>query len=107
MAAPRIDPAVIAQQLANRSRKPFLDKVQQILECGPTDGAIVNLAERNPDRWGQLLAMLARLGGYTEKLEVEASIAMSIHDMSDAELEAQMAAFRHSLDAPSNGLDSK
>ncbi len=107
MPAPQIPADLIAQQLANRSRKPFLDKVQQILECGPTDGAIINLAERNPDRWGQLLAMLARLGGYTEKLEVEASIAMSINSMSDAELEAETAALKCSLDVSSNGSLAK
>jgi hypothetical protein len=75
-----------------------LDKLTQILNCGPTDEAIVNLAERNPDRWGQLLAIVARLGGYTEKLEVEASVSVSINAMSDAELTAEIASFDTSMD---------
>lgn len=98
MQAPQMDPTTIHQQIANLSRSPFRDKVAQILECGPTDGAIVALAEKNPDRWGQLLAMLARLAGYTDKLEVEGSITHRIDGLSDAQLEAEIAAFKSIMD---------
>ncbi len=101
MTAPRIPADTIAQSIANLSRSPFRDKVAQILACGPSDGAIVALAEKNPDRWGQLLAMLARLGGYTDKLEVEGSITHRIDGLSDAQLEAEIEAFEASLDVVS------
>ena len=54
----------------------------------------MDLAERNPDRWGQLLAIVARLAGYSDKLEVEATIQARISTMSDAELTAQIEALK-------------
>jgi hypothetical protein len=103
MGAPQIDPATIAQQLANLSRSPFRDQVLKFLINAPSDQAIAFLAEKNPDRWAQALAIVARLGGYNEKLEVEASVSMSINAMSDAELAAEIAALKPSLDGSSNG----
>jgi len=93
MEAPQIPVATIAERVAVLSRSPFRDQVARILNCAPTDEAIVALAEKNPDRWGQLLAIVARLGGYTEKLEVEGTLVHTVNALSDAELAAKIAAF--------------
>lgn len=50
------------------------------------------IAEKNPDRWAQMLAIVARLGGYNDKLEVEGSITTRASQLSDAELEALITA---------------
>ena len=85
-----MNPDEIAEKIAQLSRSPFREQAARILACAPTGGALVDLAERNPDRWGQLLAIVARLAGYSDKLEVEASIQAKISCMSDAELAQQI-----------------
>ncbi len=97
MPAPQIPADTIARNIAILSRSPFRDKVAEILLNGPSAGAIGALAEKNPDRWGQLLAILARLAGYTEKLEVEGTLTHRIEDLSDAQLEAELASMRGRL----------
>ena len=43
-------------------------------------------AERHPDRWGQLVTMVAKLAGYHERLEVESSHSVALRQLSDSEL---------------------
>lgn len=64
----------------------------RLLDNAPSDEAIAGQAERNPDRWAQTVALIARLGGFNEKLEVEGSITHKINDLSDAELQSRIAA---------------
>ena len=101
-AAPQFDPIRVREALKERSRGPFREMLARILECAPSPEAIKALAERHPDRWGQLSAMFTRSAGYTDKLELEGSISLQINEMSDSELERRLAELR-TLDAPSNG----
>ena len=73
------------------SRDPFKDLLGDILGSAPAPEAIYALAQKNPNRYGQLLAIVARLAGYNEKLEVEANVTTPVKDMSDAELELRLA----------------
>src|SRR5262245_16182620 len=77
--------------LDRQSRDPFRDLLAEVLGSRPTPEAISALAERNPDRYGQLLAIVGRLAGYTERTEVETSVTVKVHEMSDAELEMRLA----------------
>ena len=76
-----------AQQIANLSRHPFRDQVAFLLQSAPTREAIESLAERSPDRYWQAVAIAAKLAGYSDKLEVEASVYAQVSTMSDAELQ--------------------
>ena len=91
---PQLDGQQISEQLENLSRRPFRTVLAKLLDCAPSAEAITNQAERNPDRWAQTVALIARLSGYNEKLEVEGSLTMRISDLSDAELQAQLAALQ-------------
>jgi hypothetical protein len=73
-----------------------------VIESAPSPEAISSLAERQPDRWGQLLALVGRLAGYTEKLEAEVSISTKINEMSDAELLAEASRLKAALDIESS-----
>lgn len=93
MTAPRTPEESIKEQIQALSRKPFRDLVVTALASSPTQGAIEALAEKHPDRYGQYLAIVARLGGFNERLEVEGSLTTTISTLSDAELAARVAAF--------------
>lgn len=100
-ASPMFDPVKVREALEQRSRGPFREMLARILECAPSPEAIRALAERHPDRWGQLSAMFTRAAGYTDKLEIEGSISLQINEMSDSELECRLAELR-TLDVASN-----
>jgi hypothetical protein len=100
--APKIDGEQISAELENLSRGPFRRVLGKLLENGPSDEAIASQAERNPDRWAQTVALIARLGGYNEKLEVEGSLSLKVQQLSDSELVALLAEYQGQLDNQSN-----
>ena len=102
MAAPQLDPEEIARQLNAMNRQPFRDLLARFLRCAPSDEAIERLAERNPDRYAQALAIVGRLGGFNEKLELEGTLTHNLSQLSDAELLARMASLQGQLDMQSN-----
>ncbi len=99
--APMIPVEQIREQLESLSRRPFRTVLARLLDCAPSEEAMIAQAEKNPDRWGQTVALLARLSGYNERLEVEGSLTMRVADLSDAELTAQLAAYQATLLPPS------
>ena len=107
MGAARLGPERVRELINAQSREPFRELCSDILAAAPTQGAIADLAERNPDRWGQLLAIVARLGGFNDKLEVEGTLHQTVSAMSDAELAARIAALDPSLDYKSNSDSPK
>ena len=86
MGSPRYTSSEIREHLDNLSRGPFREVMARFLDCAPSDSAIAEQAEKHPDRWAQSAAIIARLSGYTEKLEVEGSIVHKISDLSDSAL---------------------
>lgn len=87
-------------EVAALSRAPFRRVLARYLQAIPDLEALAAQAERNPDRWAQGLAIAGRLAGYTEKLDVEVSGALlHLQTLSDAELEAKIAALTHQLHA--------
>lgn len=99
---PKTDSATLHAELENLSRGPFRRVLAKLLENAPSASAISEQAEKHPDRWGQLTAIIARLGGYNEKLEVEGSLNLRIQGLSDSELLGLLAEYQRSLDIQTN-----
>jgi hypothetical protein len=100
-----MQPAVeIVEQLNALSRQPFRDVLARFLGCAPTAEAIAAQAERYPDRWAQCVALLARLSGYNEHLEIEGTYVHKGETLSDAAVLARIAELERKLvDTQSNG----
>ena len=87
-------------EVAALSRAPFRRVLTRYLQAIPDLEALAAQAERYPDRWAQGLAIAGRLAGYSEKLDVDVSgELLHAHTLSDAELEAKIAALTHQLHA--------
>jgi len=102
MSCPRTESSQLAGELENLSRGPFRRVLGKLLENAPSAEAIGNQAERNPDRWAQTVALIARLSGYNERLEVEGSLSLKVQQLSDSELEGLLAEHQRTLDNQSN-----
>ncbi len=87
---PKLDGDMIAAHVANLSREPFRDLLTRLLECEPDPEKVKAYAEKYPDKWGQLVTMVARLGGYNERLEVANSHVVALAQLSDSELMARL-----------------
>lgn len=90
----------IERELELATRVPFRHVLARLLNLAPSDDAIGRIAEKNPDRWAQTLAIVGRLAGYSEKLEVEDSREMRLRKLSDMELEMRLAALEGAVEAP-------
>ena len=87
MAAERLTEPEILSQLESYSRQPFTATLARILDCEPTPENIKKFAAKQPDRWGQLAAMFARMSGFTDKTEiVNVSVLAIVKNASDSEL---------------------
>src|SRR5262245_9754054 len=74
-------------------RDPFREVLADFLENAPTPAAIQRLAEQQPDRHATGAAIWGRLAGYADQTESRGSLTVHhIHTLSDAELDAQIAA---------------
>jgi hypothetical protein len=60
--------------------------VTRLIEAAPDREDVHAFAKRYPDRWAQAVAILARLGGYHDKLQIDATVSLDVARMSDAEL---------------------
>lgn len=82
------------QRLQNLDREAFRLDLAKWLLGAPSVDAIAAYAAKNPDRWAQGLAVMARLSGYTERPEEApgaTSIFASITKISDADLMQRLA----------------
>jgi hypothetical protein len=104
---PQVPGEQIEQELENLSRRPFRRILAKLLENAPSDQAITEQAEKHPDRWGQTTALIARLGGYNEKLEVEGSLNLKIQTLSDSELSVLLLELQGQLDMQSSGTNTQ
>lgn len=89
---PRLNAEEVWAHLHTLSREPFQALLADVLESGPSREEIRAAAKKAPDRWGQLVAIFARLSGYAERQEVNHSHRHLhlIASMSDAELLAEL-----------------
>jgi hypothetical protein len=87
--------ALIAK-LEQRDPEPFRQLLAESIGCDATPEALHAFANKAPDRHMQRVMMLAKLAGYSEKVEVEATGLIGLlnryKNMSDAELEIEYQA---------------
>lgn len=83
-----VNKEALTTELNRLSRGPFRDLLADFLSCAPSADDIKRAAMKSPDRWAQALAIVAKLSGYHERLEVEGTARIST--MSDAEIEAKL-----------------
>jgi len=82
----------IRAALENRVRSPFRSVLTDWLGASPGEDDLKKFAAKSPDRWSQGLAILGRLSGYSDKLEVDTDITVTrrIDSMSDMEMRAEL-----------------
>ena len=96
----KIDTSEVATALEIGSREPFTKELARWFNAAPSSAAIRRMAEKRPDRWVQAIAVLARLAGYNDRTEsVSLSLFANIKNMSDAELEEELASLQQQLEA--------
>jgi hypothetical protein len=78
-------------------RRPFLDLLTTWIEMGPDPEAIQDFADAHPDRWANALATIGKLGGFTEKKEIEVDFNLNIRSMSDSQLEDKLAEIKREI----------
>ncbi len=83
---PRLDGDEIALAISKLSLEPFQEVLTHLLEAAPDVEDVHAFAKRYPDRWAQAVAILARLGGYHDKLQIDATVTLDVARLSDAEL---------------------
>jgi hypothetical protein len=90
-AGPQVE--TLARQIGALSRTPFADELTKLLGVHhPTDAAIKKFANRHPDKWMSMVSTAAKLAGYADKSEsLNVHAILSIQNMSDAELEIELA----------------
>ncbi len=83
---PRLDGDELARALSAYSREPFREGLVCLIEAQPNREAIERFALHHPDRWTKMVGTLARLAGFHDWLEVDASITLDLSRLSDMEL---------------------
>ena len=96
---PQLDGDEIASAISRLSREPFQEVLTHLLEAKPDREAVYQFAKRYPDRWAQAVAILARLGGYNDKLEIDTNITVNLSRLSDVELIQRLSETQEKVDA--------
>lgn len=89
---PQTSPEAIAVELEVLSRAPFRAILARMLGAEPTPEKVREFAEKWPDRWAQLCSIFGKLAGYSDKLEIDGSLAIAVSRLSDADLLSRIAA---------------
>ena len=96
----KIDTSEVATALEIGSRQPFVDELARFLDARPSEQTLTKFAARHPDRWASMVATFARLSGYNDRTEsVNLNLFANIKNMSDAELEEELASLQEKLAA--------
>ncbi len=98
----------IAAALKAGSREPFREILEIFLDAAPTAEEVAVAARRAPDRYVQAVTMLAKLGGYHEKMAVDHSHTLNVVELmqlSDAELSNRLQTALAKLGIPVNAGD--
>jgi hypothetical protein len=93
----QLDLEQMEADIMNLCRSPFRTELSRILGCRPDEESIMAFAKRQPDRYFQAVAILGRLAGFSDKLEVEGNLNMKIKAMSDMDLRAEYEKLRSEL----------
>ncbi len=105
---PQLDGDQIAAALKAGSREPFRQLLEIFLKAAPTSEEVAEVARRAPDRYVQGVTMLAKLGGYHEKMAVDHSHTLNVVELmqlGDAELSERLQTALEKLGIPVNAGD--
>ena len=101
----RMSGTEIAAALKAGSREPFRELLEVFLKAAPTSEEVAEVARRAPDRFIQAVTMLAKLGGYHEKMQVDHSHThkvMALMQLSDSQLMGRLQDSLEKLGIPLN-----
>jgi len=96
----RVTKKDIYNSITRMMRDPFRNELVKVLTASPNKKAIKEFASKYPDRWAQTVAILARLSGFNEQIEVlkDVHIELKIKTMSDSELEDEIKGLVDAVD---------
>lgn len=79
-----------------------MDLLGAWLECTPSPEALVEFAEKWPDRYASSLLALSRIAGFAERRELTADITgrLQIDTLSDSQLEDTLRALAYEMGIP-------
>lgn len=83
--------------LQRYNREPFIDLLTEWLQHAPSPDKIQEFADKNPDKYMMALSHIAKLSGFTEKQESEVNVNVRVHELSDSQLEDQLANLHNQL----------
>lgn len=103
-----LDVNELEELFSSLSRQPFVQELSRFVAANPSRAKIREFAEKYPDRWAQGVSILARLAGYSEKVDVSVSgLIQHVRALSDVELESRLKIVNQELqsvvDMPANG----
>jgi len=99
---PLWDGEQLRQKLQAYDRTPFLDLLALFMECTPTPQTIMAFADKYPDRFIAAMSSLGKMGGFSERREIDVNMQQSVAKMSDSQLEDKLrdVAYRLSIPLP-------
>jgi hypothetical protein len=80
----------LGAEIQELSRAPFRQILAEMLGGKPDLESLQDFANRQPDRWAQSVAIMAKNAGYEQKQTVEHNHSILIAQMSDAQLFAEL-----------------
>ena len=86
----RWDARELITRLRKYDRSPFQDLLAIWLESMPDAASIEAFAKRAPDKYAMSLGQIARVAGYTEKIETQHNVNINIGNMSDSQVEDEL-----------------
>lgn len=92
----------IRGKLRQYDRTPFLDLLSAWLECSPTPEALLDFADRYPDRYASSLLSIGRIAGFAERREISADISgkIQVEHLSDSQLEDKLRELAYEIGIP-------
>ena len=103
-----LDQEHLENMLSSLSREPFTQELARFLISSPAQAKIREFAEKYPDRWAQAVAILARLTGYSEKIDVDVSGTIRhVRELSDVDLAKRLEQIESDLQSLVEGTEKK
>jgi hypothetical protein len=85
------------KEIESYSRAPFRRILSDLVVATPGVEELRTFARKAPDRHAQSMAIVGKLAGFSEKLEIDGSLAMRIDKMCDSQLIAAYNQLRREL----------
>lgn len=89
--AAELDPDELEELFSSLSRQPFVQELSRFVAANPSRAKIREFAEKYPDRWAQGVAIMARLAGFSDKVDVSVSgLVQHVRALSDIDLDKRL-----------------